>query len=281
MRPPTASPPPRRGAAAATLAALALGGALFATGCSTPPPEDRDPNVAAGKLYADAREDMSAGAFDRAIKTLQRVEGLGAGTVLGQQAQLDIAYMQWKSADREQALATIDRFVRLNPSSPALDYALYLRGLIHFNDDLGLFGGLTGQDMSERDQRASRDSFQAFRELAERFPQSRYAADASQRMAYITNALADHEVHVARYYFRRGAFVAAANRARQAVVEFDGAPAVEEALALMVRSYERLGLTVLRDDAERVLRKNYPQTRWLAEGAENAPRGPRPWWQFW
>jgi outer membrane protein assembly factor BamD len=114
----------------------------------------------------------------------------------------------------------VDRFIKLNPSSPALDYALYLRGVINFNDNLGLLGTMAGQDLSERDQRAARDAFQAFKQLVEQFPASRYSPDARQRMDYTVNSLASYEVHVARYYFRRGAYVAAANRAQQTVAEF-------------------------------------------------------------
>jgi outer membrane protein assembly factor BamD len=221
---------------------------------------------------------MAAGSWERAIKTMERVEGLAAGTLLAQQAQLDMAYMHWRNGERAPALSTIERFIKLNPSSPALDYALYLRGVINFNDNLGLLGTLAGQDLSERDQRASRDAWQAFRQLVEQFPQSRYAEDARARMNYIVNTLASYEVHVARYYFRRGAYVAAANRAQQAVAEFQQAPAAEEALYLMVQSYDKLGLTELRDAADRVLRKNFPDSAFLTRGLQARNK---PWWRFW
>jgi outer membrane protein assembly factor BamD len=140
--------------------------------------------------------------------------------VLAQQAQLERAYLLWKTAESAQALAVIERFLKLHPTSPAYDYALYLQGLINFNDSLGFLGSLASQDLSERDQQASRDAYQSFRQLTERFPQSSYAEDARLRMNYIVNSLAAYEVHVARYYFRRGAYVAAANRAQAAVTEF-------------------------------------------------------------
>lgn len=221
---------------------------------------------------------MESGGYERAIKALERVEGLAAGTLLAQQAQLDLAWLYWKTAEKAQALTTIERFIKLNPSSPALDYALYLRGMINFNDDLGLLGNFTGQDLSERDQRASRDAFQAFKQLVEQFPQSKYAADARYRMDYIVNSLASYEVHVARYYLRRGAYLAAANRAQSAVTEFQETPAVEEALYILTLAYDKLELTQLRDDADRVLRQNFPNSIFIAEGA--GARNKRPWWKL-
>jgi outer membrane protein assembly factor BamD len=235
-------------------------------------------NADAEVVYKAAKEDMDAGAFDAAAKGLARVEALGAGTLLAQQAQLDLAYVQWRTGERELAITTLDRFIKFNPSSPAFDYALYLRGLVNFNDNLGLLGSLARQDLSERDQQASRDAWQSFKQLVDQFPDSRYSADAAVRMAYIMNSLANHEVHVARYYYRRGAYVAAANRAQRAVSDFQTAPATEEALYIMARSYDRLALPELRDDADRVLQKNYPNSRFLVGGLRAPDRA---WWQFW
>jgi outer membrane protein assembly factor BamD len=245
-------------------------------GCSTT--KDDLSGKTAQKLYADAKEEIDSGGYDRAVKLLQRIEGLAAGSLLAQQAQLDLAYVYWKMAEKAQALSTIERFIKLNPSSPALDYALYLRGVINFNDDLGLLGNLAGQDLSERDQRASRDSFQAFKQLVDQFPESKYSADARLRMDYIVNSLAAYEVHVARYYYRRGAYLAAANRAQQAITEFQQAPAVEEALYILAQSYDKLELTELRDAADRVLRQNFPQSRFLGQGLASSDR---PWWKLW
>jgi outer membrane protein assembly factor BamD len=254
----------------------ALAAALAVSACGTKPRQE-NPTQTAERIYKEAKDDMESGAWDRAAKALERVEGLAAGTLLAQQAQLDMAYAQWRSDEKTQAMATIDRFIKLNPSSPALDYAMYLKGLMNFNSNLGLFGSLTGQDLSERDQRAARDSHQAFKLLTEQFPNSRYTPDARERMAFIVNSLADYEVHVARYYYRRGAYVAAANRAQGAVAEFSHTPAVEEALAIMVRSYERLNLPELRDAADRVLRKNYPESRFIA--GEIGSSGKAPWYK--
>jgi len=230
------------------------------------------------KLYADARDEMSSGSYDKAIKILERVEGRAAGTILAQQAQIDQAYAQWKSGERATALATLDRFIKVHPSSPALDYAMYLKGIINFNDNLGILSSLSRQDISERDQQASRDAYQAFKQLVDQFPDSKYSADARVRMDYIVNALAQYELHVARYYYRRGAFLAAANRAQITVRDFQQTPSVEEALYILAQSYDRLGLDDLRDDADRVLKTNYPNSKFLQEGMS---RPDNPWWKFW
>ena len=259
-------------------AATILGCALTFSGCSSPPKEDPNSTQAVERLYADAKEDMASGSYDKAIKTLERVEGRAAGTLLAQQATLDLAYAQYRTSERAAALVTLDRFIKLHPSSPALDYALYLRGLVNFNDNLGILGALAQQDLSERDQQASRDAYQSFKQLVTQFPQSRYADDGRGRMDYIVNALADYELHVARYYFRRGAFLAAANRAQQTVQEYPQTPANEEALYIMMSSYERLGLDQLRADTERVLKQNFPNNRFSVDGVRRTQRA---WWRFW
>jgi len=258
---------------------LAAAAMLGVTGCGSTSKEDPNSTLAVEKLYADAKDEMTSGGWDRAIKLLERIEGRAAGTLLAEQASIDLAYAQYKSGERATALATLDRFIKLHPSSPALDYAIYLRGIVNFNENLGVLSMLSRQDLSERDQQASREAFQSFKQLVDQFPQSRYAADARLRMDYIVNALAEYEVHVARYYFRRGAYVAAANRAQQAVTEFQQAPATEEALFILVASYERLGLDPLRKDAERVLRQNFPNSTYLSSG--DVRQREKSWWQFW
>ncbi|HJW10692.1 MAG TPA: outer membrane protein assembly factor BamD, partial [Albitalea sp.] len=196
-----------------------------------------------------------------------------------QQAQVERAYLLYKTGEKATALSVLERFIKLHPTSPAADYALYLQGLVNFNDNLGILGNISRQDLSERDQQASRDAYQSFKQLTEQYPQSRYAEDAKLRMNYIVNSLAAYEVHVARYYFRRGAFVAAANRAQQTVQEFQDSPATEEALFILTKSYDRLGLNQLRDDAERVLRKNFPNSVFLSTDTVTAR--PKAWWQLW
>ncbi len=253
------------------------GGTLLVAGCSSTI-EDKAANWSPNKLYAEAKDEMNSGSYEKAITLLERLEGRAAGTPLAQQAQLDKAYAHYKSGEAAQAVATLDRFVKLHPSSPALDYALYLKGIVNFNDDLGLMSFITRQDLAERDQKAAKESFESFKELLTRFPDSRYATDARLRMTYIVNSLASYEVHVARYYFGRGAYVAAINRAQAAVSDYQGVPAIEEALYIIVKSYDRLGLSALRDDARRVMEKNYPQSSYLTSGFK---AGLKPWWQFW
>lgn len=257
--------------------AVVLPMVLQLAGCSTPP-KDESPNGTAERLYREAKEDMEAGSYERAIKSLERVEGLAAGSLLAQQALLDMAYLNWRTGEKAQAITAVDRFIKLNPSSPALDYAHYLKGVINFNDNLGLLGRWAGQDLSERDQRAARDAYQAFKLLVDRFPNSVYAPDARQRMDFVVNSLASYEVHVARYYFRRGAYVAAVNRAQQAVAEFQYAPAAEEALYILMQSYEKLELPVLRESSERVLRKNFPDSAFLTQGLTARDKS---WWKLW
>jgi len=246
-------------------------------GCGTTP-GDEFAGMSADKLYADAREEAADGNFEAAIKRYEKVEARASGTLMAQQAQLELAYAYYKTGERAQGLAKIERFVRLHPTSPAMDYALYLQGLINFNDDLGLFGRISKQDISERDQQASRDAYESFKQVSDRYPNSKYAGDARLRMNYIVNSLAAGEVHVARYYFRRGAYLAAANRAQVAVSEFRNSPAVEEALYIMVKSYEQLAMPQLRDDALRVLQKNFPNSSYLNQGFAASTK---PWWQLW
>jgi outer membrane protein assembly factor BamD len=234
---------------------------LILCACAAPSIKDETAAMSTEKLAALAREEADAGSNEKAIKLYERLEGRAAGSLLGQQAQLERAYLLYKSNERPEALAVIERFLKLHPSSTALDYALYLQGLINFNGNLGLFGKLIKRDLSERDQQASRDAYQSFKQLSDQFPASKYTPDAQLRMRYIINSLATYEVHVARYYFVRGAYVAAANRAQQAIQEFQYAPAAQEALEIMVQSYDRLGLGSLRDDAARVLEKNFPDRR--------------------
>lgn len=228
-------------------------------------PTDETAGMSIEKLQSEARDEVEAGSFERAIKLYERLEGRASGTMLGQQAELERAYLLYRTGEKAQALAVIERFMKLHPTSPAFDYALYLQGIVNFNDNLGIFGRLSRQDLSERDQQASRDSYESFKQLVEQFPQSKYADDAVVRMRYIVNALAAYELHVARYYFRRAAYVAAANRAQQAIQEFQTSPSTEEALSVMAQSYDRLGLVQLRDDAVRVLRQNFPSSRYLAQ----------------
>src|SRR5574340_827059 len=190
--------------------ALALLLLAWLAGCSTTGTTDEDASATAEKLYAEAKDDLDSGGWERAIKALEKVEGRAAGTLLAQQALLDLAYAQWKAGDKVQAMSALDRFVKLYPSSPALDYALYLKGTVNFNENTGFLASFSRQDIAERDQQAAHDSYQAYRQLVEQFPQSKYAPDARLRMAYIVNSLAAHEIYASRYYYLRGWFLSAA-----------------------------------------------------------------------
>lgn len=252
-------------------------GAVVLGACSSTP-TDPTTSWSPNKIYAEAKDELSTGAYDKAVPLFEKLEGRAAGTPLAQQAQLDKAYAHFKNGEPALAIATLDRFLKLHPASPAIDYALYLKGIVNFNDDLGLFSSITRQDLSERDQKAAKDSFESFKELVTRFPDSKYAPDATARMGYIVNSLAQSEVHVARYYYQRGAYLAAINRAQSAVADYQGVPALEDALYLMVQSYDALGMSQLRDDTRRVLEKNFPQTPYLSQGHKNIAQ---PWWKLW
>jgi len=250
--------------------------AVVMAGCSTP--VDKTIGMSPNTLYSEAKDEMSSGQWEKAIPLLEKLEARAAGTPLAQQAQLDKAFAHYKAAEPAQAIATLERFIKLHPASPALDYALYMKGIINFNDDLGMFSGLTRQDLAERDQKAAKESFESFKELVARFPDSRYSTDARQRMNYIVSSLAQYEVHVARYYYKRGAYLAAINRAQLTVADYRDVPAAEEALFIIYKSYDALEMTQLRDDAKRVLEKNFPQSTFLIKGIR---QNTDPWWKVW
>jgi len=258
-----------------TIAAAVL---VSVAGCSSIDPPDPTLGWTPDRLYAEARSEMGSGNWAAAVKLLETLEARYPFGRWAQQAQIDTAWVHFKDNERALSLAAIDRFMKLHPNHPALDYMLYLKGLVNFNEQQGLFARLGSQDLSERDQAASREAFDAFKELVTRFPDSKYAADAEERMRYLVNAMARGQVHIARYYFRRGAYVAAANRAQEVVLRYQQAPAVEEALYVLVRSYERLGLEDLRADAERVMRQNFPDSALLTNGL---PEDNRRWWEVW
>jgi outer membrane protein assembly factor BamD len=168
--------------------------------------------------------------------------------------------------------------MKLYPNHSNLDYVLYLKGLINFNEDLGMLGRVSRQDPTERDNRAARDSFDTFKLLVARYPDSKYAEDAGLRLRYLVNSLAQYEVHVARFYVRRGALLAAANRAQYAIATYPNTPAQEEALFIMYKSYDSMGLNDLRDDTKRILDKNFPNSLIVKN---NGPVSVEPWWKLW
>lgn len=257
--------------------ALLASAAVWLAGCSTTT-QDKTANWSPNRLYAEAKDEMNSGAYDKAVRLFEQLEGRAAGTPLAQQAQLDKAYAHYRASEPAQALSTIERFMKLHPASPAIDYALYLKGVVNFNDDLGIFSFLTRQDLSERDQKAAKESFEAFKELTTRFPESKYTPDARMRMTYIVNSLAQYEVHVARYYYQRGAYLAAVNRAQSAITDYRDVPALEEALYIMVMAYQKLGMEQLHEDSRRVMMANYPNSKFLTQGFR---RNDDPWWKIW
>lgn len=261
-----------------TFRSLALIATLLLVGCASSPAE-KDETVGwnAQRIYSEAKESMDSGAYDRAIKLFEKLEARFPYGRFAQQSQLEVAYAYFKTQDAASAIAACDRFIKLHPNHPSVDYAYYLKGLVNFNEDLGLLGALAEQDLSERDPKSAQESFNTFKELVTRFPESRYAPDSRLRMRYLINSLAAHEVHVARYYYKRGAYVAAANRAQAAIKSYPQTPAVEEALFLMVKSYDALGMVGLRDDADRVMHKNFPNSAYYSGG----PQVEKSWWRLW
>lgn len=246
--------------------------AVFLAACAT---SEKDPTAGwtVEKILTEARDEMANLQFEKAAKLFERLESRAAGTTLAQQAQLEKAYAYYKNKDTALAISTLDRFIKIHPASPALDYALYLRGVVNFNEDTGFLDFIAKQDMADRDQKAAKESFDAFKELVTRFPDSKYSEDARQRMGYMVNTLARSELNVARYYHKRGAYVAAINRLQAAIQDFQGAPAIKDALELLADCYDKLQLTQLRDDTLRVLQTNYPAQ------AQLPPR--KSWWKFW
>ena len=253
--------------------ALALGA------CSTNP-DDETVGWSAQRLYGEAKDAMNNKDWQRAIRYLEKLEARYPYGRFAQQAQLEIAYANWKDGERASGVAAVERFIKMYPNHQNADYAWYLKGLINFNDQYGILATVATPDMSDRDPKSTRESFAAFKEVVTRFPDSRYAPDAAARMRYLVNALASHEVHVARYYMKRGAYLAAANRAQYAIAHYSEAPALEEAVFMLVLAYDRLGMNDLRDAADRVMRTNFPDSRYLKPGGERLAKDV-PWWRLW
>ena len=255
-------------------AVLALGGCAGSDG------QKDDTDIwSETKLYSEATEKLNDADFAKCGKYFEKLEARFPFGPYSQQAQINAAYCYWKGQEQAQAQVAIDRFIKLHQGSPNLDYAYYLKGLISFNDDLGWLGKFTGQDLSERDPKAAKEAFESFKVVVERFPDSKYAPDSLDRMRYIVNSLAEADVIVARFYYQRGAYLASANRAQLVIRDYDRAPAVEEALYLLTKSYEKLGMVDLSNDAARVFKLNFPDSQMLATGQR--VQKDRRWWQIW
>lgn len=251
--------------------------AVLAAGCSLfSEVKDETSGWTAEKMYREGHEALVEGNYTRAIKMFETLEGRFPYGRHAQQAIIEGAYAQYKSGEPALAIAAADRFIKLHPDHPSVDYMYYLKGLSNFNEDLGFLGILADQDLAERDPKSARESYATFRDLVTKFPESRYARDSTTRMAYLVNALASHEVYAARYYFDRQAYLAAANRAQYALQTYPRTPANEAALVIMLRSYEALKLDALRDDTRRILSANFPNNPYL-NGRLEKPS----WWKFW
>ena len=235
---------------------------LTACGVFSSKPDADTPGktASAETMYTDAKKSLNDGGYEQAIKQFESLQSHYPYGRYAQQAQIEIAYTYYRQNEPESAITAADSFIKQYPNNSHVDYAYYVKGLANFNADIGLFGLAFGQDPTERDPKAARDSFAAFKDLVTRFPSSRYAPDSRLRMQYLLNALAKYEIHVASYYQRRGAHIAAVNRAKEVLTLYPNTPATRDALLILVQGYDAMGMKQLRDDAQRVLDKNFPQS---------------------
>jgi outer membrane protein assembly factor BamD len=222
---------------------------------------DSDPTKgwSAAKLYAEAKDALDSGDYEKAIDMFETLEARYPFGRYAKQAQLDAAYAYYKFEEPDSAIAAAERFIKLHPKSPHVDYAYYLKGLANFDRGKTIISKVIPRDPSERDPTPMLRAFEDFSVIVKRYPDSRYADDARRRMIYLRNKLAQYELNVADYYMRRGAYVAAINRATYVVENYQGAQAIPQALKTLVRAYRKLGLNDLARDALRVLRTNYPK----------------------
>jgi len=238
---------------------------LALSGCSSVEEDQAEliANQGASALYESAKRNMDNGNFGQAANILSAIDSKYPFGPLSHQVQLDLIFSYYKIGKSDQTLATIDRFVRLNPNHADVDYAIYMRGLTNMELDNNLFQEVLGVDRNDRDPSKSREAFEDFRRLLEKHPDSKYAADARKRMLFIKNRLASYEIAVARYYMRRGAYVASSNRGRYVIENFPDTNQVQNALEVMVESYQQLNLSELRANAMKTLRLNYPDSEFL------------------
>lgn len=232
---------------------------LFLAACSSNQTKEEEmEGWSAEKIYEKSQQQMAAGAYQEVIETLGKLEARFPYGPYAQQAQLDSAYAYYMNEEPDAAIAAANRFIKLYPRSPKVDYAYYLRGLVTYTLEIGRIEQITGQDKADRDPQRIRQSFQYFDELVKNFPKSRYRADAVERMVKLRNTLADYEIRVADYYFRRGAYLAAANRAKYVVENYPKTPAIPEAVKLLSKAYDQLHLSDLAKDTRRVEELNPP-----------------------
>ncbi|MDK4680362.1 outer membrane protein assembly factor BamD [Kingella negevensis] len=230
------------------------------------------------RLYREARTELDSGNYQRSAKLYDVLRSRQADGRFTEQSLIDTAYAYYKNEEPTKALNALVRFEHNFPVSVDMDYALYLRGLILFDEDQSFLQKLASQDWSDRDPEANRRAYLAFEELVRRFPQSKYAEDSRKRMAQLVDALGGHELAIARYYAKRGAYIAANNRAQGVLRKFQNTRYVEEALAIMAFSYDKMGHAQLAADTNRVLKQNFPQSPYLEKAwvADDMP-----WWRYW
>ena len=245
---------------------------LLLGACASGPTKDVTKTWGPDRLYNEAKSELDGGNYKKSIGLYEKLEARFPYGRFAQQSQLEVAYAYYKEREPASAIAACDRFIKLYPNNPNVDYAYYLKGLVSFNEDLGLIAKFTSQDMTDRDPQAMRESFDALRDLVTRLPDSRYSPDAVKRMQYLVDSLANSEVKVAEYYYRRRAYVAAVNRAQYALQNFPQAPALERAFAVLSKSYAAMGMTDLQKDSERMLKLNFPSSKLLEARAGKA------WW---
>ena len=245
--------------------------AIFALNAACSSNETISENLGEAELYRQAQADLDSKSYTSAINKLKALESRYPFGRFAEQAQLELIYAYYRNTEPEAARSSAERFIRLHPQHPSVDYAYYLKGLASFDQDRGLLARFLPLDMTKRDPGAARDSFNEFAQLTTRYPNIRYAPDAKARMIYLRNLLAANEIHVADYYLRRQAYVAAANRGRYVVENFQGTPSVGDGLAVMTEAYQHMGLNELADSSLETLKLNYPDHPSL-DGGEFVPR---------
>ena len=227
--------------------------------------------ISEAEFFADSKD------WTKVIAFLEAGEKRFPNSKLAPQFKLNLAFAYKEFYKTDEALAMINKFIRAHPNHPVMDYAYYFRGIILFKEK-GFFNKLSMQDISDRDINQLTQSFSAFKELSIKFPNSKYYADSIDRMTYLMNKISEYELHVARFYIKRMAYVAALNRAKFVVENYNQSVHQEEALVIMVSCYEHLGIEDLRRDTERVLNKNYPNTKFDAQKIISQKKE---WWKFW
>lgn len=249
---------------------IALGIAALAAGCRGHRGDDSKsgPEV----LYAKSQKAMKSSNYGEAIKHLESLQSRFPFSEPARQAQLDLIYAYYKNRETEPAVDAADTFIRENPTNPRVDYAFYMKGLIYFARQANFTERWFNVDLSRRPPVNAKKSFDAFEEVVLKYPHSEYAADSHQRMIFLRNRLADFELYVAQYYMRRGAWVGALNRAKYCIEHYDGAPAVQGSLRVIVEAYRQLGMTELATNAAKVYAENYP-------GSAADVQSKKSWWR--